>query len=262
MSAPTSALFSHPCVFSEALFFAQSEQESAPFGKVTSSWNRLPQPIGGSSGSLAPASQISTWSLSRIRFLLRGRSGGRPSTSPTTSRPSPTVCTLTCPCRASGPCGTSVISGAVRVWRDHHPETSAQYLRHFDRATLILRKNHHGREQHDPNRVKNPGCRGAGCFPRSFYGKADAANSRVFAESDARIGCLGDSVGPKVLPAITNGGPALCPGPDPSSERLGWLRFQQEPMIVRCNGSLHSFTNSLRRSLSWKPLINYAHRNA
>jgi hypothetical protein len=32
-------------------------------------------------------------------------------------------------------------------------------------------------------------------------------------------------------------------------------------MIERCNGSLHSFANSLRRSQSWKLLINYAHRN-
>jgi hypothetical protein len=37
MSAPTSALFSHYlCIFGDA-FLAQSEQESAPFGKVTSS---------------------------------------------------------------------------------------------------------------------------------------------------------------------------------------------------------------------------------
>src|ERR1700683_299794 len=81
MSAPTSALFSHHlCIFGDA-FLAQSEQESAPVGKVTSSWNWLPQPIGGSSGSLAPASQIATCPLSRIRFLFRGKSGGPPSTS-------------------------------------------------------------------------------------------------------------------------------------------------------------------------------------
>jgi len=32
-------------------------------------------------------------------------------------------------------------------------------------------------------------------------------------------------------------------------------------MIERCNGSLHSFANSLRRAQAWKLLINYAHRN-